>query len=328
MSTTKFSFSQYGISEVISYNFNKKGDKFILVSQTGELVVFDSHPIKVKFRTLISKFKNLMFAELVGDSDCIVIVSKDPKSLTNIQTFYYENDGEKIPISIYVDYQVISMMADENYIYVLSDKHVYIYALRTLDLVKKHQTREISGNSDVFALTKNNIYAYPGKLVGSIVVDSIGEDGPQISISAHDNDIAKIALNNSGEILATTSEAGTLVRIFNTSNGNRLHEFRRGSSQCKIHSMCFDKNSDFLALSSDSGTLHIFFLKKENERSFFSFISGISDYFSSEWSSISYEITRDRNKIFCHGGEKIFILTSREMTILDISKDIKTKTKK
>lgn len=37
---------------------------------------------------------------------------------------------------------------------------------------------------------------------------------------------------------------------------------RRGSDKAEIYSIAFDKNSNWLACSSDKGTIHIFSVKK------------------------------------------------------------------
>lgn len=83
-----------------------------------------------------------------------------------------------------------------------------------------------------------------------------------------------MALNTKGNILATASDKGTLVRLFNTETGEQLQEVRRGSKKSEIYSLSFNPSSTFLSCSSDRGTIHIFSLstvqkklegKSENE---------------------------------------------------------------
>lgn len=44
----------------------------------------------------------------------------------------------------------------------------------------------------------------------------------QLIIDAHQSAISQIALNYNGKMLATTSSKGTVIRIFNTENGQML----------------------------------------------------------------------------------------------------------
>lgn len=59
----------------------------------------------------------------------------------------------------------------------------------------------------------------------------------KLTISAHQNPINCIAVNSTGTLLATTSEQGTLIRVFNTKTGDKLAEFRRGTVATKIHDL-------------------------------------------------------------------------------------------
>jgi len=48
-------------------------------------------------------------------------------------------------------------------------------------------------------------------------------------ISAHQGTIVCLALNRDGSLLASASETGTLIRLFNTQTGEKVQELRRGT---------------------------------------------------------------------------------------------------
>jgi WD repeat-containing protein 45 len=75
-----------------------------------------------------------------------------------------------------------------------------------------------------------------------------------------------MTLNFTGTLLATASDKGTLIRIFSTEDGSPLQEVRRGSDKAEIYSIAFDKNSHWIACSSDKGTIHIFHVTKTMAR--------------------------------------------------------------
>lgn len=59
-------------------------------------------------------------------------------------------------------------------------------------------------------------------------------------------------------MLATASEKGTLIRIFETFNGTMVNELRRGAHAALIYCINFNHDSSLLCVSSDHGTIHIF----------------------------------------------------------------------
>ena len=53
---------------------------------------------------------------------------------------------------------------------------------------------------------------------------------------------------------------GTLVRVWDTVTGERLHELGRGADLAEIISIAFSFNSAWLVMSSVKGTIHVFAL--------------------------------------------------------------------
>lgn len=85
-------------------------------------------------------------------------------------------------------------------------------------------------------------------------------------ITAHNNELMAVTLSPDGNLVATTSEKGTVVRIFNVNNNELQYVFRRGTESAKILTLQFtltlNKNSGlpYLFLGSDHGTLHLYHL--------------------------------------------------------------------
>lgn len=84
-------------------------------------------------------------------------------------------------------------------------------------------------------------------------------------IAAHDSPLAALAFDPSGELLATASEKGTIIRVFLVSEGTRVHEFRRGLSQGYIYTMAFSQDSQFMVLNSNKETIHLFKLSPDTQ---------------------------------------------------------------
>ncbi|KAL8812503.1 MAG: hypothetical protein Q9223_007278, partial [Gallowayella weberi] len=75
---------------------------------------------------------------------------------------------------------------------------------------------------------------------------------------AHRSPLSCITLNNTGTLLATASDKGTIIRVFAVPSAKKLYQFRRGSMPSRIYSMAFNATSTLLCVSSASDTVHIF----------------------------------------------------------------------
>ena len=66
-------------------------------------------------------------------------------------------------------------------------------------------------------------------------------------------------------MIATASTKGTIIRVWDSTNRqgriNKLAELRRGSDSATIHCINFSSDSQFLVVSSDKGTVHVFALQ-------------------------------------------------------------------
>lgn len=98
----------------------------------------------------------------------------------------------------------------------------------------------------------------------SNTVDTITE------IQAHKSDIASLAWNDEGTLLASASTKGTVIRVFEMPrHGERAQQqqqqqfyaFRRGTTTAKITSIIFtpsDYKMKLVCVASDHGTVHIY----------------------------------------------------------------------
>lgn len=86
--------------------------------------------------------------------------------------------------------------------------------------------------------------AYTLKLVGTVL--------------AHRSPVQALCLNPTGQILATASSRGTVIRLFGLPALEMLFSFRRGTSPCQILGLGFSRDSSYLCAPSSSGTVHIF----------------------------------------------------------------------
>mmetsp|Transcript_57280 Transcript_57280/g.153364 ORF Transcript_57280/g.153364 Transcript_57280/m.153364 type:complete len:533 (-) Transcript_57280:112-1710(-) len=75
---------------------------------------------------------------------------------------------------------------------------------------------------------------------------------------AHRSPIRALCLNPTGQLLATASVKGTVVRLWRVRGLDMVYSFRRGASTCQIFGLLFSRDSAHLCASAASGTVHIF----------------------------------------------------------------------
>eukprot|EP00930_Biecheleria_cincta_P021724 TRINITY_DN16010_c0_g1_i1.p1 TRINITY_DN16010_c0_g1~~TRINITY_DN16010_c0_g1_i1.p1 ORF type:complete len:547 (+),score=78.14 TRINITY_DN16010_c0_g1_i1:31-1671(+) len=78
------------------------------------------------------------------------------------------------------------------------------------------------------------------------------------TVLAHRSPVQALCLNPTGQILATASARGTVIRLFGLPALEMLFSFRRGTSPCQILGLGFSRDSSYLCAPSSSGTVHIF----------------------------------------------------------------------
>lgn len=230
---------------------------------------------------------------------------------------------------------------------VVLQKMVYIYNFADLSLISKHDTH--SNQLGLCALSadhNNTVLACPSSKPGHVRIDLFDINKSHI-IAAHTGELTQLVLNLEGTLLATASDKGTLIRIFDTVTGAKIREFRRGTSSATIYSIAFSRNSNYIIVGSDKGTVHVYALCEKpsaandstgslpeeenanvaatsadddsvkNKHSRLSFMKDVlPGYFSSEWSFASFavELTDPSKRFYAAFG-------ADETTILVICED-------
>ncbi|GMI90515.1 homolog of yeast autophagy 18C [Hibiscus trionum] len=226
-----------------------------------------------------------------------------------------------------------------------------IYVFSFMDLKLLHQILTLANPRGLCCLSyhsNTSVLACPGLSRGQVRVEHFGLNVMKL-INAHDSHIACLTLTFDGLLLVTASTKGTLIRIFNTMDGTRLQEVRRGVDRADIYSLAFSPNAQWLAVSSDKRTVHIFHLRVRvfgedsssrqssvqgpalfhqnsstsldalispstgaNPGSLLSFMRGLlPKYFSSEWSFAQFHLPEDTHQFIAAFGSQNTVIIVR-----------------
>eukprot|EP00771_Trimastix_marina_P003306 gnl/Trimastix_PCT/4542.p1 GENE.gnl/Trimastix_PCT/4542~~gnl/Trimastix_PCT/4542.p1 ORF type:complete len:533 (-),score=104.36 gnl/Trimastix_PCT/4542:197-1795(-) len=124
-------------------------------------------------------------------------------------------------------------------------------------------------------------------------------------IVAHQHPLACIAMNHDGTLLATVSTHGNDIRLWDIATGDKRMELRRGSHPTMVHGLCFSADSQWLAVSSERGTIHIFSTDpNKNPKSKLRLFSKLSKHCGYQWSFSKFTLPtqEESTQASAHGG--------------------------
>ena len=137
------------------------------------------------------------------------------------------------------------------------------------------------------------ILAFPAKNKGQVHCVDISRDRESrlnsfsTILAGHNGAISAISVSDNGQLVATASTNGTLIRVWNARTGQLQNEFRRGVEYAQVYSLAFDPLCTKLAVISEKQTLHFFNVAsnlKDGRGAKSATEKFLPKYFSSDWS--------------------------------------------
>lgn len=262
------------LHKILSIQFNQDRRLFIVGDNRG-FEVFSTDPLKSLRRTVYED-GGLSGAALLHSSNIMALVGggEFPKYPHN-QVILYDDQQQVVAAEIEFRAQVMAVRMRRGLLAAALKNRVFLYALeqkwrpRKLAAFDCHQCDDLE--KLVLSVEGGDcaVVAFPGKRPGSVHlvrVDNcdLKEDQNDAKvtqlgiITAHDSPIACLAITVLGDYIATASQKGTLIRIFQVSTSRLRGEFRRGADPAIITCMSFSSDNSKLAVCSDKGTIHIF----------------------------------------------------------------------
>eukprot|EP00727_Mastigamoeba_balamuthi_P009401 m51a1_g5083 putative wd repeat domain phosphoinositide-interacting protein 3 (349) ;mRNA; r:242275-244842 len=241
---------------------------------------------------------------------------------TNILALVGGGDSPKFPVNkmiVWDDFQnkciaemdlrsaIRAVRIRRERIVIVDDTTLYLFNFADLQML--HQINTTSNPTGLCALSTRDaiVVACPGapdSPPGTLLVDpcdSSSQHSPIKPIVAHNNRLVAIALSDDGRFVATASERGTVLRVFNTATGELVKEVRRGADAAVVYSLALSPDGRLLVASSDRGTCHVFQISTgstQNRQSSLKFVgSYLPSYFSSEWSAVQFPVTVARSVV-------------------------------
>ncbi|XP_009780637.1 autophagy-related protein 18a [Nicotiana tabacum] len=310
------------ISTLYRVSFNQNSSCFAIGTDRG-ITVYSCDPFRKMFQRYFDNGGGIEIIEMLFCSNILVFVgSGDNPQYPRNKAIIWDDHRSRCLGELCFRSAVRSVRLRRDCIVVILEQKIFIYNFADMKLV--HQIETIvntKGLCEISQAAGSPVLVCPGLRNGEVRVEHFTSKRTKF-IFAHDSKTASFALSHEGHVLATASIKGTLIRIFSTQDGTLLQEVRRGADRAEIHSVSFSPTAEWLAVSSDKGTVHLFRIKHlgnqdktntpRNSRltlaassSPFSFIKGVlPKYFSSEWSVAQFRLPGDSEYIVTFGHEK------------------------
>eukprot|EP00045_Choanoeca_perplexa_P002678 m.25919 g.25919 ORF g.25919 m.25919 type:complete len:346 (+) comp11644_c0_seq1:82-1119(+) len=282
--------------------FNQDSSCFIVATSFGFRVfaLQEDGPVK---QQLNRRFENggIGYAEMLYRCNYVGLIggSKTPCFPTN-RVIVFDDKTESVVVDLPFTSEAKAVKLRRDRIVVVLERRVHVYTFTAAPtLLYEFQTFE--NPKGLIALCPediNPILATPGPESGQLQIINLNQTNEvPLIVAAHEGALGALALNADGSKVATASAKGTLIRVFDTNTGQKLHEVRRGTERATVLCISFDAESKRLCCSSDHGTIHVFDLQDQEAAAASSLLpqSLLPKYFSSQWSFAKFSVSASRS---------------------------------
>ncbi|KAK6105779.1 WD domain G-beta repeat family protein [Brugia pahangi] len=261
------------MKKVYGISVNSEQNMFAVATEDG-FRIFQCSPLHELIRLDKRIVGSLRIGKVLGCSNFFGMVSGGfcPKYAENVVMVW--ND-ERRKDDFYMEYTstspILNFQMSKTRMVLVGMKQIHVFNFpQELDLIKTIETgTNIHGLCELSNDPNMELLIYPGNQIGSVQYINLRDVARHATltptlINAHQSDVAQLALNSTATLLATGSNKGTVIRIFDTKTTELMREFRRGADPVTLHCVRFSPCSAFLAVASDKDTVHIFAVKNND----------------------------------------------------------------
>ncbi|KAL5017843.1 hypothetical protein ScPMuIL_003565 [Solemya velum] len=289
---------------VLGLRFNQDHGCFTCATEMG-LRVYNVEPLAQKLFLGLDCVGSVAVGEMLFRTNLIAMVGGGNLPKFDEKAVLIWDDSQKDPtrrvvMDVTFSQPVVSVKLKKDRLIIVLRNQVHVFSFpNNCQKLFSFDTRD-NPKGLIDCSPFGPILVFPGYKCGSVQIVDLETSQPSQSISpvtinAHKNEVACMALNQSGTLLATASKKGTLIRVFDVSSKKQVVEFRRGADPATLYCISFSPDSAFLCASSDKGTVHIFAVKDTqlNRRSTFKKMGFLGPYVESQWGLASFTVAAE-----------------------------------
>jgi len=252
---------------LLTYSFNQDFSCFVC-GTTGGFRVFclnEDGTIAERLRREPCPRSSVMHVAMLYKSSIFAMVNQTfepsgepaPGCMNKVQI--WEERKQKVVAELRCRNEVKGVCLHRDIIVMVCEYVIYVYTSGDVKVILHLDTG--SNKLGLCALATGSdpwLLCCPAQNKGAIRIQ-VGQDAQQTHVfQAHQSGLAALALNQSGSLVATASETGTVMKVFRTADGEALYRLRRSTRPAVISSLAFRSDDGYLAVASSSVTVHIF----------------------------------------------------------------------
>lgn len=247
-------------SGITSLSFNQDQGCFTCCLKTG-LRVYNVEPLVEKAHYSKEELGEVSLCEMVFRTNWLLVVkARRPCSLMLL-----DDQMRAFRAEVVFKSPIRALRARRDKVAVVLTSSVQVLSLPSLQRVALLRTAPSSRPLCAIATEPNatQLLAAPAHRKGSLqlldvsrAVKEAHSSSPAV-VGCHQTDLVCLSLSPNGSKLATASERGTIIRLWDTATKHMLHELRRGSDYADVYCINFNLSGSLLCCVSDKGTLHV-----------------------------------------------------------------------
>jgi len=252
-------------TELLFVSWNQDFGCFACGTESG-FRIYNVEPFKETFRRKFSG-GGIGIVEMLFRCNLLALVGggRSPRYPPNKVMIWDDHQNRCIgELSFRSEVKAVKLRRDR--VVVALATKVYVYRFSDLKLLDQISTQvNARGLVALCPSPAHNVLACPGVNRGHVRVE-LYDSRKSTIVAAHESDLCRLALNSDGTLVATCSDKGTLIRVFDAHAGAQVRELRRGVDRAVVYSIAFDPESRFVACTSDKGTAHVFSIKGKTRK--------------------------------------------------------------
>ncbi|GMT06110.1 hypothetical protein PENTCL1PPCAC_28284, partial [Pristionchus entomophagus] len=254
----------------VSYNMQQ--DCVVVATDKG-VRIFNCHPLTEAVNLNEDQVGSIRIAQLLHRSNIIALVSGGmrPKYAPNTLMLWDDSKKRCVAECAVQGGPILNVFLNSSRLVLVQSKRVNIFGLQPLRFLRAEESGvNPIGVAAMGGESHSAVLVFPSFKMGTVqlvALESVNSEkslAPSV-VSAHVGEIAALAVNTQGTLMATGSTKGTVIRIFDTRTRLQLNELRRGTDPSTLHCLTFSPCGSFLAASSDKSTVHIFPTREKSE---------------------------------------------------------------